>query len=205
MSASRTADIAVERDQTPPGEPIGTPATQVLTSAIPTEVLAAYTAAVGVVLAADIGTGYGAFRWAAYGAFIGLAAIFPLSVYRQRVAKTTDKDQKRAVPIPECLMAAFAAAAWGLVMPGGPLSTVLAGNALVFGTAAIALGGAIVLGFATPFLTTGNSKAAPASGTPGQDKATGRAAAADSGITIAGISAAAPRAANSVDIVGLRR
>jgi hypothetical protein len=155
MSANSLAQLAVDRDKEPPHESVKT-ATEVLVAAVPSEALAAYTAVIGIVLAADIGATYSAFRWTAYGVFVALAALAPLVVYRHRVANS--RMEKRVLPIPECLTAALAAAAWGLVMPGGPLSIVMQGNALVFATAAIALGAATIIGFATQLLGTANRK-----------------------------------------------
>lgn len=164
MSANSTAELAVKRDENPRGDLVES-AAQVLVAAIPTEALAAYTAIAGIVLAANIGDGYGVFRWTAYGVFIGLAMLAPLAIYRRRVVKIR-KESRRTVPIPECLVAGFAAAAWGLAMPGSPLSIVLHGNALVFATAAIALGAATLIGFSTPLLGTANRKKPAPAATP---------------------------------------
>lgn len=159
MSARSLAELAVERDVRPVGEETGS-ATEVLVAAIPSETLAAYTALVGIVLAADVGAGYGAFRWSAYVLFVAFAFLAPYAGYHRTVTSPQsppDADHRR-FPVLECAVAALAAAAWGLVMPGSPLSIVLAGNALVFATAAIVLGVTTVLAFATQFLGKANDR-----------------------------------------------
>jgi len=55
MSAKTLAKLAVDRDTTPPGKSVVDDSTDALVAAVPTEALAAYTAVVGVVLAANIG------------------------------------------------------------------------------------------------------------------------------------------------------
>jgi hypothetical protein len=156
LSAKSLARLAADRDTVPPGESVVNDSSDVLVAAVPTEALAAYTAVVGVVLAANIGAGYGAFRWSAYGSFIVLAVLAPFMLFRRRTA-ASGKDTRK-VPIPECLAAGVAAAAWGLVMPGSPLGMVLKGNALVLATTAILVGSATALGLATQQLGTANSK-----------------------------------------------
>ncbi|MBM0225490.1 hypothetical protein [Micromonospora sp. ATA51] len=159
MSARSLAELAVERDVRPVGEQTGS-ATEVLVAAIPSETLAAYTALVGIVLAADVGAGYGAFRWSAYVIFVVFAFLAPFAGYYRKVTSpesTPDADHRR-FPVLECAAAALAAAAWGLVMPGSPLGIVLDGNALVFATAALVLGAATLLAFATQFLGKANDR-----------------------------------------------
>lgn len=161
MSAKSLAKLAVKRDNQPRGESVKT-ATDVLVATIPSEALAAYTTLIGIVLAANIGSAYGAFRWTTYGAFVALAMLAPLTAYRHHF--TTAKQQApRLLPVPECLMAGTAAAAWGLVMPASPLSIVFHGHALAFATTAIALGAAAIIGSATKLLGTANKKPAPKS------------------------------------------
>lgn len=84
MSARSLAELAVERDVRPVGEETGS-ATEVLVAAIPSETLAAYTALVGIVLAADVGAGYGAFRWSAYVLFVAFAFLAPYAGYHRTV------------------------------------------------------------------------------------------------------------------------
>ena len=156
MSAKSLAKLAADRDTVSAGQCVVKDSSDVLVAAVPTEALSAYTAVVGVVLAANIGAGYGLFRWSAYVVFIVLAVLAPLVLFRHRtVASSMDT---RKVPIPECLTAGVAAAAWGLVMPGNPLTMVLTGNSLVFATTAILVGTAAAMGLATQQLGKANSK-----------------------------------------------
>ena len=156
MSAKSLAQLAADRDTVPPGRSVVEDSTDVLVAAVPTEALAAYTGVIGVVLAANIGTGYGPFRWSAYVAFIALAVLAPFMLFKHRTAAVS-KDVRK-FPIPECLTAGVAAAAWGLVMPGNPLTTVLKGNSLVFATTTILVGTVAVIGLASQQLGTANSK-----------------------------------------------
>jgi hypothetical protein len=59
----------------------------------------------------------------AYASFIALAVLVPFMLCRDRTA-AIDKATRK-LPVPECLTAGVAAAAWGLVMPGSPLAMVL--------------------------------------------------------------------------------
>ena len=156
MSAKSLAQLAVDRDTVLPGQPVVKDSSDVLVAAVPTEALAAYTAVVGVVLAANIGAGYGPFRWVAYASFVALAVLAPVMLFRHRAAATSQDTRK--LPIPECLAAGAAAGAWGLVMPGSPLAMILTGNALVFATTAILVGTVAVMSLATQQLGTADSK-----------------------------------------------
>ena len=156
MSAKSLAQLAVNRDMKPPGQSVVKDSSDVLVAMVPSEALAAYTAVIGIVLAANIGSAYGAFRWSAYGAFVALAVLAPIVLFKRRTA-ASDKES-RTLPILECLTVAIAAAAWGLVMPGSPLTTILKGNASVFATTAIVVGAAAVIGLASQRLGTANSK-----------------------------------------------
>jgi hypothetical protein len=174
VSARSLAQLAVDRDVSRPGDPVASNSTDVLVAAVPSEALAAYTAVIGVVLASDIGSGYGPFRWSAFGVFVALAVLAPVVFFRNRAAES-ERDTRHA-PYFECITAGVAAAAWGLVMPGSPLAMIFKGNALVFATTAILVGGATVVGLATQPLSTANGKN-PAPGTAGDDE--DRAAAQD--------------------------
>lgn len=167
MSARSLAELAVDRDVKTPGDSVVSNSTDVLVAAVPSEALAAYTAVIGVVLASDIGSGYGPFRWSAFGTFVVLAVLAPVVFFRNRAAES-DKNTRHA-PYFECVTAGVAAAAWGLVMPGSPLAMIFKGNALVFATTAILVGGATVVGLATQPLRTANGKN-PAPGTADGDE-----------------------------------
>jgi hypothetical protein len=157
MPATCLAKLAVERDANPPGQSVAENSTQVLAAAVPTEALAAYTAVIGVVLAANIGSAYGPFRWSAYVTFVALAVLAPpLALCKHRSAAAGKGYRK--LPILECLTAGVAAAAWGLIMPGSPLTLVYKGNALVFATTAILVGATALLGLASQRLGTANNR-----------------------------------------------
>lgn len=156
VSAKSLAQLAEKRDTNPPGQSVVKDSTDVLVAAVPTEALAAYTAVIGVVLAANIGASYEPFRWSAFGAFVALAVLAPVTLAKRRAA-ASDKDVRK-LPVPECLTAGIAAAAWGLVMPGNPLTMIIKGNALVFATTAILVGTAAVISLAAQQLGTANSR-----------------------------------------------
>lgn len=156
MSARSLAQLAVDRDVSHPGISVVSNSTDVLVAAVPSEALAAYTAVIGVVLASDIGSGYGPFRWSAFGAFVALAMLAPGVFFRNRASES--ERNTRHAPYFECITAGVAAAAWGLVMPGSPLAMIFTGNALVFATTAILVSGATVVGLATQPLRTANGK-----------------------------------------------
>jgi hypothetical protein len=157
MSARTLGQLAAKRDDSAAGTDVSS-ATAALIATIPTETLAAYTAVVGTVLAADIASQYGPFRWAIFGVFILLAFLAPMLAYRRPEASADGTGaSRRTVPLLECAAAALAAAAWGLVMPGSPLTIVVDGNALIFATVSIVVGAAAVLSLATKFLGKANT------------------------------------------------
>lgn len=156
MSARTLAALAATRDDQPEGADVAS-AAQALVAAIPTETLAAYTAVVGTVLAAGVGTHYGPFRWCAFAVFVVLAFLAPVAAYHRSVPMAT-RARPRRVPLPECTSSAFAAAAWGLVMPGSPLGTAIGGNALIFATTSILVGATAALAFGTQVLGKANNQ-----------------------------------------------
>src|SRR3954467_4433400 len=157
MSARTLGELAAKRDDSASGTDVSS-ATAALIATIPTETLAAYTAVVGTVLAANIAAQYGPFRWAIFGVFIILAFLAPMLAYRRPEASADGAAvSRRGVPVLECSAAALAAAAWGLVMPGSPLTIVVDGNALIFATVSIVVGAAAVLSLATKFLGKANT------------------------------------------------
>jgi uncharacterized membrane protein len=157
MSIQSMANLAEERDSGTPRRPAARrsaaraaqPAptdqqtrTDVLISAIPTEVLGPYTAIVGVVVSTiDSGEGDRAFlRWTLYG--VGLLAI----VFWLGSAYLRGTARKRRFPLAETLAALFAFAGWGLVMPGSPLSLSLSGDDLTIWTAIITAAAVFLVG-----------------------------------------------------------
>jgi hypothetical protein len=60
--------------------------------------------------------------------------------------RTTKSSRKRKFPWVETISAAVAFAAWGLVMPGSPLSVDVTGDDLTIATALISAGAVLALG-----------------------------------------------------------
>lgn len=170
MSIRALSNLAVERDVADPGTPAkGGPGgaetgfVDALTSAIPTEPLAAYTAAVAVVAGLKTGE-YLPFRWGAFVVFLALTAA---SIYVSYVTKDVSsssvlaKQNKRLFPVIETVAAMVAAVAWGLAMPGSALNTLLKGNDGALAAAAITITGAAVLSLLAPWLTKGSKPPSP--------------------------------------------
>jgi uncharacterized membrane-anchored protein len=163
VSLSSMLQVELDRDTTTPKKRVRTRAaektepteeeqgrTDLLIHAIPTEVLAPYTALVGGIVATiDAEESDQAFlRWAIY--TVGLAAIilyFGVSYSRQKA-----KDSKRRFPWAGTLAALMAFAVWGLVMPGSPLSLELSGDTLTRWTLILTVGGAFLVGLMTQSL-----------------------------------------------------
>jgi hypothetical protein len=116
-------------------------ATGVLVDAIPGEVLAPYTALIGIIVSASASKTHEPLRWWIF--FVTLALIptfLILNYYRGRPA-----DRNRVLPFAETLAAMLAFAAWALVMPGSPLSLDISGDDLTIVTAILAIGGAFIV------------------------------------------------------------
>jgi hypothetical protein len=171
MSIRALTNLAVERDVADPGTPakggpggVDTSFVDALTSAIPTEPLAAYTAAIAVVAGLKTGE-YLPFRWGAFVLFLALTAA---SIYISYVTKDVSsspqlaKQNKRSFPVIETVAAIVAAVAWGLAMPGSALNTLLKGNDGALAAAAITITGAAVLSLLAPWLTKGSKPPSPA-------------------------------------------
>ena len=179
MSILSLAEVAVERDVTP--TKVRTITTKrrsttdddgggqqkqqmrdTLTSAIPTETLAVYTAVVGVVASvggADAATGYLPFRWWAYGFFLALTVGAVWFAYGQKAPRVDSAQRRKAsLPVLETVTALLAAATWGLVMPGSALSIQLDGNARTIAISTITIVGAAVVAALSSVLTKGAKK-----------------------------------------------
>jgi hypothetical protein len=132
-----------------------------LTSAIPTEPLSAYTAAIGVVAGLKAGN-YLTFRWGAFAVFLVVTAASIIISYETKYTSSSQqlaKENKRRLPTIEIVAALVAAVAWGLAMPGSALNTTLKGNDGAIAAAAIVISGATVLSLLTPWLTKGSTPA----------------------------------------------
>ena len=116
-----------------------------LVNAIPSEVLGVYTPLVGIVVG-TIDTGddeLSTLRWILYFAFLVIVIVWLGIAYFTR---TTKEERKRKFPWVETISAVVAFAAWGLVMPGSPLSIDMSGDELTIATALISAAGVLVLG-----------------------------------------------------------
>jgi hypothetical protein len=154
------SDVAVQREAGTPQKPNAEALTaeegvqqatvpqswgDMLVNAIPSEVLGVYTPLVGVIVGTiDSGEADRAtLRWALYFAFLGIVIAWIGIGFFSRTAKAA---RKRRFPWVETISAALAFAAWGLVMPGSPLSIDTHGDDLTIATALISAAG--VLGLA---------------------------------------------------------
>ena len=118
-----------------------------LIHAIPTEVLAPYTALIaGIVATIDSGeSSRTVLRWAIYGVgFLAIALFLGVPYARQRAT-----NSKRRFPVAGSLTAMLAYGAWGLVMPGSPLAIELSGDDLTIWTLIITIGGAFLVALMT--------------------------------------------------------
>lgn len=151
MSISTLTTLGAARDEGAPKKsdagkaPEGSDApariTDALVSAIPTEVVSAYTAAVVLVVGYVDGGGhpdqFEALRWSM---FVALIVVTAASIYFSFRAKS----QKRQ-PVPELAAGVLAAAIWGLSLPASPLSISLNGDNKGLVPGLIILGGGSLL------------------------------------------------------------
>lgn len=178
MSIGSLTTLAIEREKAPPqtvakggGAGAGNgqlPQTfkDALTSAIPTEPLAAYTAAIGLLTGIAASSGkYLPFRWSAFALFLIITGVSvevsytlkrkspgPVGVTAPNPAAGHPHPKPRTIPALEIFAALLAATAWGLAMPGSALNTQLTGNVATISAGAIAIGGAAVLALVSLFL-----------------------------------------------------
>jgi hypothetical protein len=168
MSIRALTDMALERDAGVPAQPrararaaraqgAGAPGgaaaapaagdqsrTDVLVSAIPTEVLGPYTALVGLIVSTidePQEDERATLRWVLYGAgLVAIAVWLGGSYVRERTP-----TRKRRFPVAETIAALIAFAAWGLVMPGTPLALSVTGDDLTIATGLITAGGVLLV------------------------------------------------------------
>ena len=127
-----------------------------LTDAIPTEVLGPYTAIVAIIVAnASTTNKYEALRWWTYVISLVFIIVYQLAAYLRKPKAT----RPRKWPFVETLGALIAFAAWGLAMPGSPLTLRVTGSNFAIASAIIAIGGAAVLGLLSLPLNSKSSKA----------------------------------------------
>jgi hypothetical protein len=179
MSIGSLTTLAIEREKAPPqtvakGGSAGAANGQLpqtfkdaLTSAIPTEPLAAYTAAIGLLTGISASSGkYLPFRWSAFALFLIITGVSvelsytlkrkspgPVGVTAANAAADNPHPKPpRTIPALEIFAALLAATAWGLAMPGSALNTQLTGNVATISAGAIAIGGAAILALVSLFL-----------------------------------------------------
>ena len=164
MSIRAVTDLATERDRLPRSTTTAQYA-DILTKTVPTESLAAYTAFVAIIetQAGAVNDSLG-WRWAAFGGFIVLTLVSVLTLYYSKSsAQSTraDRSPQRRAPI-ELLPTMVSAIAWGLAMPGGPLTAQFSGATGVLAVTAVIIGGgALVTVTGIPLKTATDTPGAP--------------------------------------------
>jgi hypothetical protein len=115
------ASVEAARDGDDPKSKAGAdfkPKSEALVDAIPTEILAPYTAILAVIVANAESGAWEVGRWIIYG--VG-AVLSPLAIYLVWLSQADD-SKKRNFPIAGMVGSTVAFGAWGFVMPGAPLS-----------------------------------------------------------------------------------
>lgn len=176
MSIRSLTDLAVERDATPHRAPVpaaagrrrsrtgGAAATETtgdaLLSAIPTEIIGAYTAASGLLhsLVKDHPRSYIPLRWWVFGVGAVMTIVSIVVVYRRKAAAEARK--RRGFPGAELASATIAYTAWALVMPASALSAVLPDQLVSLVSGLITIGALMLLGLVTGRPMTYGSKTA---------------------------------------------
>ena len=132
-----------------------TKAVGALIDAIPTEVLAPYTAILAIIIAnTSSPETRAALRWWTYAASLGFIIVFVVVSYLRSSAK------KRKLPWAELAAALVAFGAWGLAMPGSPLTISLHASDFAIASAMISIGGAALLGLLAVPINAKSTKAA---------------------------------------------
>jgi FtsH-binding integral membrane protein len=155
MSVRSLTTLAVERDTEAHD---GKAFTDVLISAIPSEVLGLYTFVVTAIvgtITSDSDDKQLSLRWIVFGAGVLATVVYLIVGYLQARAAT----RKRRFPGQELTAAVVAFSAWGLVMPGSPLSASLTDDQARIWTAIITAAGVFVL-FLLRGALTGRAKRA---------------------------------------------
>lgn len=168
VPVSDADDLSVSPDRS--GQPRSTVAySDALTKAIPTESLTAYVALIAVFSSVSEGGGnYLPARWWVFGGFMALTLAAVIVLYRRKstlpvqqrsgnagASRATDPVTRRPFPTLELAMTMLAAAAWGLVLPGGPLTVLLTGNAETLTVSSIIIGAGAIVALAGGPLTRG--------------------------------------------------
>lgn len=179
MSLSSVTTLAITRDETHPAAELqldGQRASwgRVLVSAIPTEILALYTASLGIAagLASEADpSAYLPFRFAWYAAWLVATPLLASLLYLRK-AEQVRRDKAKADPgapllrAPwwmsllrmEVIAATVAAAAWFTAMPGSPWEAALSGGAFTLTSMSATAVGVLVVGVISPILTSPTSE-----------------------------------------------
>jgi hypothetical protein len=175
MSLSSVTALAINRDETHPRDELRFDSQRatwgkVLVSAVPTEVLAVYTATLGV--AAGLATSdnphaYLPFRFAWYAAWVVATPVVTGLLYFRRAEAVREAKAKanpgavllrvpwwKGIPRPETAVATIAAVAWFTAMPGSPWQIALSGGAFALTSMVATAVGAMLAGVIAPTLTT---------------------------------------------------
>lgn len=175
MSLSSVTTLAIIRDETHPAAELQLDSQRatwgrVLVSAIPTEILALYTASLGIAagLATDADpSAYLPFRFAWYVAWLVATPLLASLLYLRK-AEQIRRDKAKADPSAtllrapwwksllrlEVVSATVAAAAWFTAMPGSPWEAALSGGAFTLTSMSATAVGVLVVGVISPMLTS---------------------------------------------------
>jgi hypothetical protein len=142
IEAASAPPVVVDDDESPGGSGAELQKAQgALTESIPTEVLGPYTALVAIIVAnATSADTYAELRWWTFAVSLVFIVIYVMASYFRI------PNRKRKLPFAELLAALLAFAAWGLAMPGSPLTLSIHGSQFAIASAMIAIGGAALLG-----------------------------------------------------------
>ena len=156
MSVSSLTDLAAKRTDTNPGDPVDDQTRRrVLVSAIPSEVLAGYTAVLGAIVGfvpADHPKDFLVLRWIWYGLWIALTPLAVWVIYRRKATA----GSTRKFPVTETVVAVVAAIAWFTAMPGSPFEVILSDVAFGLTSLIVSAVAVFVLWLISPELTKGS-------------------------------------------------
>jgi hypothetical protein len=184
MSVSSVTDLAVNRDMTPPDDDLGLNGERAtwgrtLVRAIPTEILAVYTAGLGIavgLVTPGEPQAYLPFRFAWYGVWLIVTPVLTAMIYlrktnvaRRAVYDATRQAHPHARPPRrvswwraffrwEVAATFVAAGAWFTAMPGSPWEVQLTGSAFAITSMAATAVGVLLFGLLTQPLTMPTSE-----------------------------------------------
>lgn len=121
MSIKTLSLVEAQRDTETPTEKAGNgdkPKSEMLVDSIPTEILAPYTAILALVVANAESGEWETERWWIYGVSLALVPVLVFVLWTREKSASAE----RRLPVAGMFGAAVAFAAWGLIMPGAPLT-----------------------------------------------------------------------------------